>query len=567
MMTGFQTSPRMAQRARVGALGPMLGLVAVLAAGCAPRAPATGALEPRAASEKRPNILIIEVDHLGTELGAYGDRAAATPNIDALARQGVTFANAYAASGGEDAETAALLTGVHPSTIDVVQEWTGEARWSVAPPPEVKAYPELLRAAGYHTFHVGARRDPFGSPASLWVEDVQKPAPAWPSVNIRQPFLGVVDLSTLQDPTAAPKPRTLWDRLQFWRPDPDAERRVRSVADARRIAVPAYLPDTPGVRAALKGEYDRVHHVDDEVGAILKRLDRAGALKSTVVIFTAKTGPARPRAERTVYEAGVHVPLIVRWPDGRGRGSVRRDLVSGVDLAPSVLKTAGLQPFAWMQGRDRLVSTSDPAKFAFTVQNRVDGVYERVFAVRDGRWLYVLNLALQTPLASLERPGPLATALQAARAAGRLGPAQARLFSDERPEGELYDLKTDPEAQHDLAQASAHSGDVQRLSRALNAFAISAPDTTTASTQDLLDSFQPGGQTPTAMAPSAVVQAGRVTLNSISPGAAILWRAAGAGPWKLYTGPIDARAAAKIETRAVRYGFTPSAVTTVDLKP
>lgn len=535
-----------------------LALTLAVTAACGKPAPPLGQVSARAPGETRPNILVITVDHLGPELGAYGDPAAVTPNIDRLAREGVRFVNAYAASGGEDAETAALLTGVHPSTIGVVQEWTASLpQWTVAPPPEVKAWPEALRARGYYTFHVGVRRDPFGSPASLWDDDETQAGRIWPRGAIAQPFAGMIDLSALAGPEATPAQRTLFDRLAFWRRagHPAEE---RSVVDARRISVPPYLPDTPETRAALKAEYDRDHRIDDEVGAILSRLEKAGLLNSTVVIFTAKTGPARPRAERTVYDAGVHVPLIARWPDLRGHGGVRRDLVSGVDLAPSVLRLAGAPAFAWMQGRDRLTDASAPARFAFTVQDRIDAVYERAFAVRDGRFLYVLDLAPQTPLSALMRPGPLTDALTAARKAGRLTPAQAQLFSDQRPEAELYDLSTDPGAQHDLARDQAHAGDLKRLAEALNGFATSAPDMTVATSQDLLDSYKPGGVTPVTAAPTAAMQAGRVALSTATPGAAILWRLSDKGGWRLYTAPIAMGQATSLQARAIRYGFVES---------
>lgn len=544
--------------------GAALVLAALALSACGKAKTGAGAFEARPAAETRPNILVIEVDHLTTTLGAYGDKTAQTPNIDRLAKDGVTFTDAYAASGGEDAETVALLTGMHPSTIGMVQEWTGPAQWTVAPPPEVRAYPELLRAAGYHSFHIGGRVDPFGSPDSLWTQNMR--TGGWPTVNIRQPFVGVIDLSTLPDAAGDPKPRSFWDKLQFWRQDPDADRRIKPVTDGRKITVPAGLPDTPEVRAALKNEYDRIHHVDGEVGQILTRLDKAGVLKSTVVIFTAKTGPAHPGAERTVYDGGVHVPLIVRFPDGKGKGTVRHDLVSGVDLAPSILKIARLQPLAWMQGKDRLTTSADPAKFVFTVQNRVDSAYERVFAVRDGRWLYLMNLAPTTVQATLDRPGPMTDAFEAARKAGKLTAAQQRLYASERPEAELYDLKADPQAQHNLAQDGAHSGDVTRLSQVLNAFAASAPDTSTASAQDLQDTYKPGGQTPMAVQPTSLLQSGRLMLASMTPGATILWRPKDGEPWRIYTGPVAVGGAPSLQAKTVRYGFDESQVITIDLK-
>ncbi len=538
-----------------------LALLLTLAACSKPKP--TGTVEARASGETRPNILVIEVDHLGLELGAYGDKAAQTPEIDRLAREGVTFTDAYATSGGADAEAVALLTGMHPSTIGMVQEWTGAPQWTVAPPPEVRGYPELLRAAGYYTFHIGTRPDAFGSPPSLWSQDVTAADARWIADAAAQPFLGVVDLTVEDRPAAEPRKKSFLETLQFWKRD--ESRDARPVTDAARLQVPAYLPDTPEVRAQLKAEYDRVHRVDEQVGALMKRLESAGLLKTTVVVFTAKAGPERPRAERTVYDSGVRVPLIVRFPDGRGKGVVRHDLISGADFAPSILKLAGVQPMAWMQGRDRFSGTGDPNRFVITVQDRVDGVYERAFAVRDGRYLYVLNLAPDTQVAAMMRPGPMTDAVQAANKAGRLSAPQAQIFGLERASAELYDLKADPFQLRNLAEEPAHAGDVSRLSQALNAFATSAPDWSIYSAEELQDRFKPGGVTPTAAAPTAALRDGKLLLDSVTPGAAILWRVKGEKPWRLYAGPAVLKPGSVIEAKSVRYGFLPSALT--ELKP
>lgn len=555
MRSGFRSPAR--------TVGAAVLAAALLASACS-HPQRTGVIEPRSSADGRPNILVIEVDSLDpSALGAYGSRTGLTPAIDSLARDGVVFTRAYAASPSEDAETVALLTGDHPHTIGMVQEWTGAPEWTLASPPEVKAYPELLRAAGYDTFHVGARPDPFGSPASLWVDNTDAPGARWASLDIRRPFLGVVDLSARPQRAEQTK-RGFWGRLAFWRKD-ESKQDVAGV-DPASVTVPAYLPDTPAVRHALASEAGGVRRVDAQVGAIVDRLRKAGALDDSVVIFTAKTGPARPGAERNVYDEGAHVPLIVRFPGAKGHGTVRRDLVSGVDIAPSILTLAGLKPFAWMQGRDRITTSADPEKFVFTVQNRVDAAYERVFAVRDGRWLFLMNLAPFTPRSALMRPGPLADAVTAARRAGNLGAEQARLFSDERPDAELYDLSTDPYALHDLAQDPAHAGDMSRLSQALNAFAASAPDYSTWSAQDLEDLFRPGGAAPIAVEPTGGLQGGRLVLVSATPGAAILWRLQDKAPWRLYTGPLAVSGAAQVTAKTVRYGFRDSPAVKIDLK-
>jgi arylsulfatase A-like enzyme len=529
--------------------------VCLVLSACGHKTHGPGGIGPRAANETRPNILVIEVDHLGLQLGAYGDAAADTPNIDRLAREGVRFDAAYGASGGADAETAALLTGMQPSTIGMVQEWTGAGAWSVVPPPEVKGYPEFVRAAGYLTFHVGARPDPFGSPQSLWTVDDPSPGATWPDAVIAQPFLGVIDLSTLTRSQRGDKPKG------FFAKHDDDEKYTKPVS------VPAYLPDTPAVRVALQAEYARVHRVDAAVGDILQRLGTAHALDHTIIVFTAKSGPVRPRAERTVYDAGVHVPLIVRWPDGRGRGAVRHDLVSGIDLGPAILRMAGVAPRAWMQGQDHLTGQGTPNTYVFTVQNRVDDVYERVFAVRDGRYLYVLNLAPYTPILSLARGGPITDAVAAVRKSGRLIRAQAAVYADDRGEAELYDLKADPDALNNLVEDDAHAGDVARLAQVLNAFAAEAPDYSTWTARDLGDLFKPGGVTPVTAQPQASVHGFSAELTSLTPGASILWRRDANAPWSLYTGPIQLHGPTRLEATAVRYGFLESPIAEFNLAP
>jgi len=525
---------------------------ALLTASCGEKPEAT--IRPAHPAETRPNILLVVADDLGPELGAYGDKAAVTPTIDKLAREGVLFTAAYAASGSDRPAQAALLTGVQPQTLGAVQDWSGEAGYALAPAPEVKAFPELLRRAGYSTFRIGFAGDPFGAPASLWDQDVADPD-GWLTSDVTGPFFGMVALPTAE-PAQAPKPKQgLVETVRGW----FAKKEKPSTPTvASRIVVPPYLPDTPEVRAALKARYDRVHQGDARLGALLARLEKAGVLNNTVVIVTAENGPDLPRAERTVYDSGVRVPLIVRFPGGRGAGAVRRDPVGGVDLAPSILKLAGVAPLAWMQGADRFAAPAAGPRYVVSLQGRVDGAGERVRAVRDGRWLLIANEAPELSLASYAPKGAALEALEAARKANRLTPVQARLFATPRPTFELYDLQADPHQLTNLIADPARAGDVQRLAAALVGFNRSAPDYSTLAERDLRDRFANGGAAPVTSPPSGAVRAGKLTLETPTPGAAVLWRAGPKSAWRLYTGPVAAPAKAKIEAKAVRYGFKES---------
>lgn len=505
----------------------------------------------RSQNETRPNVLIFVADALGPELGAYDDPASVTPNIDKLAAEGVTYANAYAASGSQGAAWGAVLTGMYPQTLGIIQDWNGQRGWNVAPMPEVKAFPELLRQAGYHTFRIGPKNDPFGGANALWDMDDRTVGVTWPETDIPQPFLGVIEISTLpQDDKDGPKARKkgFFESLFGKKETPIAP----VVIDPARIVVPPYLPDTPAVRAALKARYQRIAAMDAQIGKTVERLRRTGALDDTIIMVMARTGAPWPRAERTLYDSGVRIPLIVRYPDGRGRGTTSRVLVSGVDIAPSVITLAHGRPMAWVQGRDRLSARPGPAAgFVYSIQNRVGPVIERSRAVRDSRYLFIRNEVPTTRLWDLARRGDLYDAVAGQGAEPTLGPNQTR----PRAEVELYDLRADPAQVHNLAGDPAHLGDVQRLAAALEAFNAITPDLSYESTQMLRDRYQPAGQTPVTAPPVMRLVAGRVLIEALTPGSTIEWRRDERDGWKLYRGPVALPRNGRLEARTSRYGF------------
>jgi arylsulfatase A-like enzyme len=550
--------------------------------GCAPdKAPSGPAgVSTRPAAEKRPNVLLILVDHLGPEFDVYGDKTPDTPNLDRLAKGGETFAKAYAASGSDDAAYASILTGMYPQTIGMVQEWTGARAWNVVPPAEVQGFPQTLRAAGYHTFHVGPRTDPFEASSILWTDqvlgEVGQGGPDWPQIQIGQPFFGEIDLSSVEaDDTTAQKPG--WFSGLFGAERKKAAPLAIKPVDPASVQVPGYLPDSHSMRVALAHRYETIERLDAEIGQILARLDKLGLTSSTDIIVTARSGPALPRAERTLYESGVRIPLIVHRADGRSAGVVRQDIVSAVDIAPSILTLAGLKPFGWMQGRERFASSADPERYAYSVQGRLGAVFERAYAIRDGRYLYIYNQSFDTPLFKLIRPGPAAIAFLGVANEGRrverpgvevppaLTPSQARVMSRDRPEDELYDLEKDPFQMTNLAEEDKYADEAHRLIDALDVFAASAPDYSTWNAHDLQDLFRPGGVTPTAAQPTTAVRAGRLVLETATPGAVILWRPKDAPVWRLYAGPVPAQGG--IQAKAARYGFADSAVTEFSAKP
>lgn len=517
---------------------------------------------PRSQNETRPNVLLVVVDSLGPELGAYEDPVAVTPVTDGLARDGVVFANAYAASGADGSAWASLMTGMHPQTLGVVQDWTEGRGWPVAPNPEVRAFPELLRAAGYFTFRTGPYKEPLGGTTALWDVNLRDPGEDWPVTDIPQPFLGVLEFSTLPGDPGKPAEKKRKGLFESIFEGKDDEPKPATI-DPAKIVVPSYLPDTPALRGAMAARYQRIAEIDRQIGEALKRLEASGALDNTIVIVTARTGPPWPRAERTLYDSGVHVPLIVRYPDRRRNGTVNAELFSGVDLAPSVLKLVGMEPMAWMQGEDRLsVTPARPAQYVYSIQNRVGSVFERARAVRDRRWLFIRNESPETRLLDLARRGAFYDAVVGQSGSAPLGPNQ----TNPRAEVELYDLRADPLQLRNLAADPGRTGDLQRMALALDAFNGVTPDLSTAATQELRDRFRPAGQVPVTAPPVVREEDGQIIMERLTPGSSILWRTNEKDPWKLYSAPIGVPEGGKIEVKSTRYGFIDSVTQPFEVK-
>jgi len=168
--------------------------------------------------------------------------------------------------------------------------------------------------------------------------------------------------------------------------------------DPAAVLVPPYYPDLPEVRADLARHYDNVAAMDRMVGEMLEVLARDGLADDTVVIFTTDHGDGLPRAKRWLYDSGIRVPLIVRWPGRVDPGSVSDELVSGVDLAPTLLALAGVARPPHMEGRVLLgAERESPPEVVFAARDRMDESPDTVRAARGPRFAYIRNLGPELP--------------------------------------------------------------------------------------------------------------------------------------------------------------------------
>ncbi|KPK44601.1 MAG: heparan N-sulfatase [Phycisphaerae bacterium SG8_4] len=406
--------------------------------------------------DDRPNIVLIIADDMAwDDCGAYGHRRIRTPNIDKLAAGGMRFTNAFLTASSCSPSRASIITGRYPHCTDAEQ-----LHWPL--PAEQQTFVELLRNTGYWTasagkWHFGNEvRNRFDVVHEADVSGFQLPSGAGGS----QPAMVAAEksgcerwLSTLQ---ARPKDRPFFLWLAALDPHRDYEQGI--IPDPHRsedVVVPPYLPDVPEVRKDLALYYDEIARLDSYVGRIMDELGEQRVEENTFVLFFSDNGRPFPRDKTTLYDGGIKTPWIVRWPRGVRGGSLCGQLVSSVDIAPTVLAIAGLSAPSCFQGRDFSPLLKEPEQkirdYVFAEDHWHD--YEDLGrAVRSLRYKYIRNDYRDlpaTPPADVGRSITFA-AMRRLLAQGKLNQNQMACFVKPRPAEEFYDTINDPHELHNL---------------------------------------------------------------------------------------------------------------------
>jgi arylsulfatase A-like enzyme len=401
-----------------------------------------------AAETPRPSILfLISDDQSWLHTGISGCKGVSTPNFDRVAKQGVLFTQAYCSSPGCAPSRGSILSGQ-----DFWRLREGSVQRS-AFPADIRSYPELLEAAGYH---VGEQGKGWG-PGNL-LQSKRKPAdrPSWRSGRLA----GKSYTSFSQFCASVPegKPFCFWfGSLDPHRPyiPGSGLKAGKKLEDA---AVPPFLPDVPEVRSDMLDYFAEIDRFDRHVGEILDELEKSGKAADTLVFVTSDNGMPFPRAKANLYDYGVRMPLAVRWPARIKGGRVVDDFVSLADCAPTILRAAGLEPLPEMTARsflDVLLSEKsgrvDPARDHAVFGRERHGWNWPSRGLRDDRYLYIRNFAPER----LDGLNSGDTSPSKSFMDDHADDPKYREFYElalgPRPAEELYDVQKDPGQIHNLA--------------------------------------------------------------------------------------------------------------------
>jgi N-sulfoglucosamine sulfohydrolase len=529
-----------------------------------------------AADKPRPNILLLVAEDMSSRVGAFGDTVAVTPNIDRLAQEGVRYNNVFATAGVCAPSRAAIITGVSQVEIGAQHMRTSsyiQSPYRSVPAANIKAFPELLRAEGYYTYTdrkldyqfsgTGSSSGPF----TVWSDEGSDTH--WRNREAREPFFGMVNFMVTHESGLFPRPdwsaklpllglQLLHSYYQWGEPE---------VVKAEDVELPPYYPDTALIRQDMARHYNNIHIMDKQVGAIIQQLKDDGLDDNTIVIWTTDHGDGLPRSKREVYDSGIKVPMIIRWPqqykpEAVEVGALDHRLVSFLDLAPTIMGLAGVESPDYMQGNIFAGAHKDEEpEYIYAAKDRMIEVEDRQRAVRDKRFKYIRNYYPQNPGAeplSFRDNQVVMQELWRYHRAGQLEGVQKNWF-EPRAEEELYDTDKDPHEVRNLASDPRYAHELKRLQAALNHWQDTTRDQGKIAEAEMAQAYWPNGIQPETLVPLVVYNKKRsqLTIEPQTEGGSIGYRV-NQGRWQVYRDGVAIAPQDVVEVKSVRYGWKES---------
>ncbi|MCX7045919.1 MAG: sulfatase [Candidatus Sumerlaeota bacterium] len=344
----------------------------------------------KSVAASKPNIIFILSDDHGQEFsGCYGNKAVQTPNLDALAKEGIRFTRVFAATPTCTPSRSTIFTGLYPARHGAMGNHTDCK-------PGLKSLPIYLKALGYRvalvnksdvrpkkvfdfeyiTAQLKTAPDQIRKYRGEGIDTarVDQLLADHVKTNAGQPLCLVLGDSS---------PHVVWENNKTY--DPAA------------LPIPPNMVDTPKTRAALANYFQDITTLDRRVGETLSSLKRHGMENNTLVIYSSDQGPEWPHCKWTLYDTGLRVPFIARWPGVIKPGSTCDALLSYVDLLPTLVEIAGGEPPRDIDGRsfkDALLGKSSRFREEIYATHTGDGTMNMFpqRCVRDARYKYILNL-------------------------------------------------------------------------------------------------------------------------------------------------------------------------------
>ncbi|EMI46889.1 sulfatase [Rhodopirellula sp. SWK7] len=402
---------------------------------------------PESVADEKPNVVWIISDDLCPELGCYGYPDVQTPNIDRLASEGTRYTRAFATAPVCSASRTAFQTGQYQTTVGGHHHDTRDYPVLTEDTPTVTG---LMQDAGYFVCNGRGKKSELKL-AKSHLNFVYDPRTFFDGVDWSQRAEG----------------QPFFAQVQIKEPHREFVQSTRSYPNA---PIPPNYPDHAVTRADWANYLASIEVLDQKVGDILSRLDEEGVADNTIVIFFGDHGRPHVRGKQWLYDGGLHVPLIIRWPGKVEAGVVDDRLASLLDVMPTTL-TAAEVPVPQLPGLNLLDRESTGHERLFAARDRCGDAPDRIRSVRTSDFKYIRNFHPDRPYMQLSSYKklmyPMETVMKVLHARGVW---DSPFMATTRPKEELYDLKADPFEMHNLADSPEYAERLNELRNAVDSW-------------------------------------------------------------------------------------------------
>ncbi len=509
--------------------------------------------------EELPNIIWLVAEDQSPEwFPMYGDSTISLPNLETLAADGVKFTNAVAPVPVCAPARSALITGMYPTTLGThnMRTYAPGRRGNDKPYPNldipsyspvvpegVRMFPEYLRRIGYYTIN-GPKEDyNFEKMEAAWDESGN--GRHWRKRNNGQPFFAVFNFAVCHE-------------SQIWKRGKDS-----LFVSPKDVPIPPYFPDNDTIRHDLAVNYSNLKRLDDQIGQVIADLKEDGLYKNSIIFFYGDHGGPFPRHKRALYDTGLKVPLIIKFPENENAGGIDERVISFIDYAPTILSLAGIRPPEVMQGTAQFgkFEAAEKPKYSFHSSDRFDGLYDRLRAVRTQQYKYIRSYDTTISHAipnKYRQQMPMMRELRRLHTSEELNGDQARWLHPTKPYEELYDLKRDPFELNNLVQSPDLKDTLENFRSVLKKWTFETHDLGEYPEKELIEEWLPKGKQKKLGTLQLEKTSEGVALIPSKKDATIIWRKPQDSIWYVYTNPLPKDIS--FEAKAERIGFDDSEV-------
>lgn len=409
-------------------------------------------------AQNKPNIIWLMAEDIGPDIECYGMPAVKTPNLNKLAEEGILFTNCFSTSSICSPSRSSMMTGVMQNKINAQNHRSNR---DVLLQEPYKPFTYYLRQAGYtcilgnhQVMEKGRKTD---------VNFKSKAIGEWDGKEHFGLFDKYDEFTPADQPFFAQIQLLATHRGDWW---DDVRAKSAHPVDPAKVVLPPYMADDPVVRLDWAKYLDQMEYIDNEIGLIIKELKEKGMYENTVIIFIGDNGRCNIRGKGYLFDPGLHIPLIVNWPNGIKPKQVRDEVVCTTDITATILDLAKVELPDFLTGNSFLRSDFS-REFVYSSRDLWDEIMEKSRSLSSAQYKYIRNDMWWAPYdahqAYLEFYRPAVHVMRKLNIEGKLNKDQQLFFENTKPKEQLFDLKIDPNELNNLVNDPRYKEVLEKL--------------------------------------------------------------------------------------------------------